>query len=235
MPISKLAHLHTNLACMLDAGYLLLQSLEKTKSNPYLLNEAAIRHLRRSYNKQQEEIKIYQSILTQWLEDENRRQQSEKLKAFGTAIHTVVTMQKQVFFLIDFFEEHAIEQTLIKDDPELPMDLLHGEAFLPGGLDQVSAQSTVVHSKLIACEKCGNLVTHLVFAENSTIENIEHHAVIMDDIIKRKNVDTWIIGESLETQGDDALAYIMKTWLQKGKPIKMLLSDFLHALNKEHC
>ena len=81
-------------------------------------------------------------------------------------------------------------------------------------------------------------MAHLIFAKTSSIENIKKHAVLMKDVAKEKNLETWVIGEPLEIQGDDALSYVMKIWPTQEKPQKMLSSDFnemIEDIGKKHC
>lgn len=238
-PITKFASLHTNLEGLLDAGNELLKSLEVAKSKPHVLDDAIVANIKRVYTDQQKEIKKYENVLTQWLKEKQTEQQKKQLKAFKSTLQAVINMNKQVFFLIDFFEEHTIEKILMKEDLQLGMDLLTGQIFPPDNdFDQTITQHSLVPSKLIPCEKCGKLIAHLVFAENATIENMEYHNVMMRHIIKKKNVDTWIIGEPLQVIDDNALAYVMKVWPRKCKPKKMFSSDFNHLLEEleeMHC
>ena len=234
-PITQRASLQTNLEGMLDAGHELLKSLEAAKTKPHVLNDAIVANIRRVYSDQQKEIKQYENVLTQW----PKEKQTEQLKAFKSTLQAVINMNKQVFFLIDFFEEHTLEKILMKDDAQLGMGLLTGQIFPPDNdFDQISTQHSLVPSKLIPCEKCGKLVAHLVFAEDTTVENMEYHRVMMRHIIKKKNVDTWIISKPLQVIDDNALAYVMKVWPRKCKPQKMFSSDFNHLLEEleeMHC
>jgi len=82
------------------------------------------------------------------------------------------------------------------------------------------------------------MIAYLVFVEKAMIEDVEYHATAMNEVIKGKDIDTWVVGDLLEMQGDHALAYIMKVWPTKCQPTKMLSSVFnnlLEELERSHC
>ena len=132
--LSTLPSLKENLKGMLDAGNELLVSLEKAKSMPHVLDDATVAHMERVYSEQQGEINLYQTLHAQWLKEEQSLQQRENLEEFVSLINAVSSLNKQIFFLIDFFKKHTIDQILIKDPAELALDLLTGKIFPPDGL-----------------------------------------------------------------------------------------------------
>jgi hypothetical protein len=239
IPISEINLLQSGLEGMLSAGNDLLVSLEKAKPKPYVLDDATINNIRRVYTDQRCELKKYQALLVQWQSESTAKHHLDKFKSFNAAIQAVSSVHKKVFFLIDFFKEHTIDKILAKDDETLATDLLAGNIYPPYPLDmQGENNKTVIPSKFIPCEKCHNLVAHLIFAEDSTVNTMKRQARIMQPIIEDKHVDTWVVGEPIEIRGNDALAYTMKVWPQQEEPLKMFSSDFnqiLVALEKNHC
>jgi len=131
MPISKLSQLQANLEGMLDAGKELLGHLEMAKPKPHVLDDETVEHMRRVYLDQQQEIKPYQMLFKEWLQDKPTIEQRESLEKFNVAMRAVTDMHKQVFFLIDFFKEHTIDKIMEKDSAELAMDMLAGKVFPP--------------------------------------------------------------------------------------------------------
>lgn len=115
---------------MLCSGQDLLNSLEKAKSKPHVLDDATLQHVQRVYTDQQHEIKLYQSLSSQWLKEKIKTpQQKDRLKEFTSKIEAVVCLNKRIFFLVDFFKAHTIEKILKKNDFELAMELLTGKVF----------------------------------------------------------------------------------------------------------
>ena len=120
---------------MRDEGNVLLKTLEQAKHKPHVLDNATIAHIKRVYSNQQEEVAAYHTVFTQWLCGPITQQQKEQLTVCEAILHAADNINKQVFFLIDFFKDHTIEKVIMKSDDELVSGIVSGTVFPPDGLD----------------------------------------------------------------------------------------------------
>ena len=225
LPIADLPLLSAGVSGMFDAGQDLLTLLREAKLRPHILDDAIIDRTSQVYSDQKKEIKKYWGSLRLWRAENPPSAEQKALNAFEAALKKVNSMHDEILDQIEFFRPRTVEQVLSQDDVGLTIDSLFDQESFSKTVDPFSP-SSVVPSKYIPCEKCGKFIAHIIYAEDSSIENVKHHAAIMRELIAKDNIDAWVISEPLKVQGDEALAYIMKVWPILGDPEKMWSPDF---------
>lgn len=102
-----------------------------------------------------------------------------------------------------------------------------------------SPPEDLFESSLIPCEHCGEWAAQLIYADDSTDENVlEVCAQTMARQYSEINVPTWIIGEPLGTPGFDTKTRVLKVWPNR-EPIQLTtaneLDEELDELLAHHC
>ena len=93
-----------------------------------------------------------------------------------------------------------------------------------------SGQPEPIAHTIVPCDRCGQGVAMLVFADRAKTEaDMEDYARKMFPRYKELNLPTWIIGPPMGISTDDTPAMTLKVW-PKRKPLKHLSPNQVNAL-----
>lgn len=96
-----------------------------------------------------------------------------------------------------------------------------------------------VATTLHPCAHCGKDIALLIFGDLATdTSGLEAYARLTDDLIKQKDLPTYIIAPPSDLRDPDSPALLLKVYPSKGEPGMTTppeWEDLINALSNEHC